>query len=392
MASFMLCVDPPDMASLSSWSFTSTFSFTGAGTLSPSSFSCFSVCVLAPVMVISCFFPVPLSIAATERMPFASISNFTSICGTPRGAGGIPSNRKLPRDLTLISTLVCPSAAVENTSDFEVGSVVFLGIIFVITPPNVSKPRDNGVTSRRTTSFTSPAKTPPCRPKRNNFIRINSNIGILVRIRVDPPTRITSSRSLTDNLASLKALLTGVLSLSPERKNLLSGELLADGRAVELDVAILVPDDAVRDLLGLVVDLGHLAADEALDGEEGVLGINDRLALGNLPHEPLAGLGVRDDGGRGARALGVGDDRRLAALHGGDGGVGGAKVDPHHLLASDPQRGATASGCTHPHRRQPPANEEGARRGGYTGPAPAPVAEERRGAARGHCADLGAGE
>jgi hypothetical protein len=31
---------------------------------------------------------------------------------------------------------------------------------------------------------------------------------------VDPPTRITSSRSLTDNLASLKALLTGVLSLS----------------------------------------------------------------------------------------------------------------------------------------------------------------------------------
>ena len=36
-------------------------------------------------------------------------------------------------------------------------------------------------------------------------------------IRVDPPTRITSSRSLTDNLASLKALFTGVLSLSPER-------------------------------------------------------------------------------------------------------------------------------------------------------------------------------
>lgn len=127
--------------------------------------------VLAPVMVISCFFPLPLSLAVTERIPFASMSNFTSIWGTPRGAGGIPSRRKLPRDLlsltnslspwrTLISTLVCPSAAVENTSDFDVGSVVFLGIIFVITPPRVSRPIDSGVTSNRTMSLTSPAKTP----------------------------------------------------------------------------------------------------------------------------------------------------------------------------------------------------------------------------------------
>ena len=124
----------------------------------------------------SCFFPVPLSTAVTERIPLASMSNLTSICGTPRGAGGIPSSRKLPRDLlsrtnslspwrTLISTLVCPSAAVEKTSDFEVGSVVFLGIILVITPPSVSKPSDRGVTSRRTMSLTSPDKTPACSQK-----------------------------------------------------------------------------------------------------------------------------------------------------------------------------------------------------------------------------------
>ena len=35
-------------------------------------------------------FPVPLSVAVTVRMPLASMSNVTSICGIPRGAGGRP--------------------------------------------------------------------------------------------------------------------------------------------------------------------------------------------------------------------------------------------------------------------------------------------------------------
>jgi hypothetical protein len=179
------------------------------------------------------------------------------------------------------------------------------------------------------------------------------------------------------------------------RGDLLGSELFADSGAVELDVAVLVLDNAVRDLLGLVVDLSHLAADEALDREEGVLGVHDRLALSNLPHQALPGLGVRHHGRRGARALGVGDDGRLAALHGGDRGVGGAQVDPHHLLARDPQRGAPAGPArwrAHLHRCQPPANEEGARRGGSPGAAPPPVAEEGRGSARCRRADLGTGE
>ena len=50
---------------------------------------------------------------------------------------------------------------VHLLSVFLVGIVVFLGIIFVITPPKVSTPRDNGVTSKSKISFTSPAKTPP---------------------------------------------------------------------------------------------------------------------------------------------------------------------------------------------------------------------------------------
>jgi hypothetical protein len=53
----------------------------------------------APVILMSCFLPVPLSVAVTDRMPFASMSNLTSIWGTPRGAGGMPSRRNVPRDL-----------------------------------------------------------------------------------------------------------------------------------------------------------------------------------------------------------------------------------------------------------------------------------------------------
>lgn len=76
--------------------------------------------------VLCCSRPVPLSLAETCTMPLASMSKVTSIWGTPRGAGGIPTRVNWPKTLlsvaisrspwhTLISTWVCPSAAVENT-------------------------------------------------------------------------------------------------------------------------------------------------------------------------------------------------------------------------------------------------------------------------------------
>ena len=48
------------------------------------------------VMVTFCSLPVALSLALTLRMPLASMSNVTSICGTPRGAGGMPVRWKRP--------------------------------------------------------------------------------------------------------------------------------------------------------------------------------------------------------------------------------------------------------------------------------------------------------
>src|SRR4026208_911784 len=50
-----------------------------------------------PAMVIFCSLPVATSFAETLTMPLASMSNTTSICGTPRGAGGQPTRWKSPR-------------------------------------------------------------------------------------------------------------------------------------------------------------------------------------------------------------------------------------------------------------------------------------------------------
>jgi hypothetical protein len=62
----------------------------------------------------------------------------------------------------------------------------------------------------------------------------------------------------------------------------------------------------VGDLLDVALDLGisKLAADETLGSEEGVLGVDDGLALGGDTNEALAFLGEANDG-RGCAATWV---------------------------------------------------------------------------------------
>ena len=57
--------------------------------------------VEAPVIVIDCCLFVALSFAVTDKIPLASISKVTSICGTPRGADAIPSRRNVPNSYCL---------------------------------------------------------------------------------------------------------------------------------------------------------------------------------------------------------------------------------------------------------------------------------------------------
>ena len=81
-------------------------------------------------------------------------------------------------------------------------------------------------------------------------------------------------------------------------------------RDLDADVAVRAGDDLVGDDRLLLLDLGLLAAHEALDREDRVLGVHHRLALGDRADQPLAGVGEGDHRRGGAPALGVLEDRR----------------------------------------------------------------------------------
>ena len=112
----------------------------------------------------------------------------------------------------------------QPASVFLVGIVVFRGISTVATPPRVSTPSDRGVTSSRTMSFTSPARTPACTaaPTATTSSGFTLWLGFLPPtsseardwmegIRVEPPTSTISLISLALILESFKAFSTGVL-------------------------------------------------------------------------------------------------------------------------------------------------------------------------------------
>ena len=105
--------------------------------------------------------------------------------------------------------------------------------------------------------------------------------------------------------------------------------------AVGLDpgVAVRCLDDLVGDELLVLLDHRVVVApaDQALDREEGVFRIGDRLALGRLADETLAVVGEGDDRRRGAHAFGVLDDFWVFAFHDGDARVRGAEVDADDL-------------------------------------------------------------
>ena len=68
------------------------------------------------VIVMCCSLPVPRSLADTLTIPFASISNVTSICGIPRLAGAIPSSLNLPRLLLSLANCLSPCTTFISTA------------------------------------------------------------------------------------------------------------------------------------------------------------------------------------------------------------------------------------------------------------------------------------
>src|SRR5262249_20580825 len=117
--------------------------------------------------------------------------------------------------------------------------------------------------------------------------------------------------------------------LEDHRADLRRAVLLA--AHVDADVAVGAGLDLVGDDRLLLFDLSLLAAHEALDREDRVLGVHHRLPFGDGADQALTAVGEGDHRRGGAAPLRVLQDGWLAALHDGDTGVGRAEVDADRL-------------------------------------------------------------
>src|SRR5665213_748804 len=159
---------------------------------------------------------------------------------------------------------------------------------------------------------------------------------------------------LGDRLAEIG--LGGFLHLLQDEGADLGGSVFL-AAAFDPGVAVVARHDLEGDELHLLLDhrVDHAPADQALDAVKGVLGVGDRLALGGLAAEALAGLGEGDLGRRRARALAVFDDLRGLAFHHGNAGIRRAEIDADNLRHS---LSLLAAGSFGPETapRQPPGN------------------------------------
>mmetsp|Transcript_14914 Transcript_14914/g.45582 ORF Transcript_14914/g.45582 Transcript_14914/m.45582 type:complete len:355 (+) Transcript_14914:631-1695(+) len=183
--------------------------------------------------------PVDFSTADTCSMPLASISNVTSICGVPRGIGGMPVRVNSPSLLlslvrarspsyTWIVTAGWLSAYVEKICFLLAGMVVPLGTRVVMTSPLVSRPRDKGVQSRSTMpavfSEMLSVRIAACTAApyatassglmdRDGSLPLKKSVRScwIFGMRVEPPTSTTSETWLLLILASFRTDSTGVI-------------------------------------------------------------------------------------------------------------------------------------------------------------------------------------
>ncbi len=154
--------------------------------------------------------------------------------------GGMPFRSKRARDLqsaassrspctTWMATLVCPSTPVVKCSVAEAGIVELRWMMRATVPPSASMPSESGVTSSSRISsvvFEAPARMSACTaaPSATTSSGLSSMWGFLPRaerlkrlstswrtagMRVDPPTRTTSSIDSAVIPASARACLQG---------------------------------------------------------------------------------------------------------------------------------------------------------------------------------------
>src|SRR3954454_20329307 len=99
---------------------------------------------------------------------------------------------------------------------------------------------------------------------------------------------------------------------------------------------IALTDDLIGHHLDFFLDFVETASHEPLDGIDVVLGIVNRLPLGDLSDEPFAGLGETDYRRRSAPSFFVGYDLGLATFHNSNTGIGGSEVNSDNLCHKHP--------------------------------------------------------
>src|SRR6185437_12491840 len=155
--------------------------------------------------------------------------------------------------------------------------------------------------------------------------------GVLGRLTLGVvEVRGNGDHRLGDRLAEIR--FGGFLHLlQDEGADLARRIVLAPG--LDPGIAVLALDDVVGNERGVL--LGHriveAAADQALDRENGVVAVSDRLALRRLADQALPVLGEGDDRWRSACAFGILDYLGLAPFHHRDARVGRAEVDTDHF-------------------------------------------------------------
>ncbi len=140
----------------------------------------------------------------------------------------------------------------------------------------------------------------------------------------------------------------GFLHLLKDHRGYLRGGI-AGALGLDPGVAIIALDDLVgNETLVLLDELVVVAAaDEALDGEQGVFRVGDGLALCRLAGQALAIIIEGDDRRGRARAFRIFNDLRVLAVHDGYAGIGRPEVDTDyfsHVILSFKRTAGTHSG------------------------------------------------
>ncbi len=123
-------------------------------------------------------------------------------------------------------------------------------------------------------------------------------------------------------------ILGGFLHLLQDESGDLRGRVVL-AMGIDPGIAIVAGDDLIGDETHIL--LRHriiiATADQPLNREQGIFRIGHGLALRCLAHQPLTRIGESDHGGRRARAFRILNHPDILAIHDGDTGIGGAKID-----------------------------------------------------------------